>query len=958
MVMASSGKTQAQTFTWLNPLTGTTNWSAGSWSPSTPPTGGATTVSLIFQQIGTGTYTASNDLGNPFVLGNLFFISSGGGITVNNLASNSLEFNNALGPAGIFMPDLGNSTLATGAGGNTVLNTSLLNITQSPTAFGSLAINTILTGGAAIEINVPTPTNITNFVDLGSANTFGGGVTLNSGNLRLSSTTPLGSGQLTINGGSLGTTGALTISNNIVLNSADLINTGSITLSGVISQSGAIPRSVRHMPTASSITLTMTNTNTYTGVTSVGINPLMSANGPVSGSLTLSGQNGAIPNSTFIEITTGTLTINTATAGQNNNDRINDGATIRSVGGTVLLTGGNAVTTLENVGTLAFSGSTFVTIDAGTTGNTGTTLQSDSLARINRGQILFRANNANFGQPIAANVANMIFDTAPGLIGGGGAPGSTTISIIPYAIGGTTTASTGTELVTYGANGVRPLSTTAEYATTITSGSTTANNVRLTAAAAITAPTTINALVVATTTPFTGSTSTLTLSAGTLLHTSAFTLPTAMTLDFGSAEGCLFNNAAMTVDGTLLGSSGLTKTGGSNLILNASANVNVSGPLTINQGGVQFADATKLNSFSLIIMNGRSSTTTPGLVLSGATTSQNVNKQIVSTEGFARFTGSTTAGVFLVIDGQLTGPGGFITTGGGNVELTNTSNNFQGQFRHFSGNLRFGSDAVFGNAPSIDIGTLATSGIILSGNWTTNRPINFSFSSQLDTNGFDMVMNGRITGVAGTINKVGAGRWEITTAGALGQSVTAGASATTTTVNINAGELRVTNPFGSATGTATVNINNAGTILSGTGRMAGVVTVAAPSIIAPGLGGTTQGVLSADSNLIINGTYEVDGDLFGGSDLLFVANNLTLGGASVIDFKNPANYAPGTVYTLAVFNGTLTGTFATTLNLPPSHTLLYAPNSILLVPEPTSVLGFSALGLLACRFARRRLARA
>jgi hypothetical protein len=216
-----------------------------------------------------------------------------------------------------------------------------------------------------------------------------------------------------------------------------------------------------------------------------------------------------------------------------------------------------------------------------------------------------------------------------------------------------------------------------------------------------------------------------------------------------------------------------------------------------------------------------------------------------------------------------------------------------------------------------------------------------------------MVTNGIITGIGGTINKIGNGRWTISSAGALGQSLTSGTSATTTTINVAAGQLRVTNTTGSATGTATLNINGT-SALEGTGAIAGVTTVANTAFLRPGLDAGTFGTLTFDSNLTLNGTFVVDGDLLGNNDQILVRNSLTLGAASIIDFGNAANYDANTSYLLATILGTRTGTFATELNLPSTHAISYSTNAIFLIPIPEPhLLGFAALGLVMTRLRRR-----
>ena len=430
-----------------------------------------------------------------------------------------------------------------------------------------------------------------------------------------------------------------------------------MTLTGAITEGGT-PRGLTLLNN-SSVTLTLQGTNTYSGPTTIAINDRMSANGPAIGSLTFSGANGsALNSSSFTFNGGGTLTFDNSAAGANNNNRIGDAAPIVISGGTLVMNGANGGATLENGGQLSGRGSVFVTMNAGTAGNTGTTLQLDGLTRLDRAQFLFRGNAATFGSALGANVANLLFDAAPTLVGGAGGAGTSTIPIIPFAVGGIATGSTGTDFVTYGAaNGVRPLAA-GEYATTITSGATTLDNVKLAAAQAITAPTSINALATTTGTPFTGSTSTLTITSGaTLVNTTAATIPAAMTLAYGGAEAVIHNNVTFTVDGILSGTNGLTKTGTSALVLNNVGNT-ISGTLTLNQGTINFTDAAVIGSLTDIRVNGRSSTSTGGLSLTGAG-SATVAKAMTVTDGFALLQSGTGT---LTYSGAITARAGFWST--------------------------------------------------------------------------------------------------------------------------------------------------------------------------------------------------------------------------------------------------------------------------------------------------------
>lgn len=96
--------------------------------------------------------------------------------------------------------------------------------------------------------------------------------------------------------------------------------------------------------------------------------------------------------------------------------------------------------------------------------------------------VLFRGTNLGLS-PMddgAANHSTIKFATAPRLIGGGGAAGSTFVSIIPQSICDVIHDGYGSSFATYDATyGIRPLDLETEYASAITSGATGRENVRL-----------------------------------------------------------------------------------------------------------------------------------------------------------------------------------------------------------------------------------------------------------------------------------------------------------------------------------------------------------------------------------------------------------------------------------------------------------------------------------------------
>lgn len=256
---------------------------------------------------------------------------------------------------------------------------------------------------------------------------------------------------------------------------------------------------------------------------------------------TTSGLTGATRASS-VTLSRGILTVG-GNAGANNVEAITNALTIDGVNG--------------------YSGAVYVNPNA----SKNARLTAGSLVRANHGVALFSGTNlgANTIASATANSGNISFATAPtGLVGGGGAAGTTTISILPWAIGGTTSSDTGSTFVTYTAdNGIRTLNTATEFASTLTDGATSSDNVRLTASTALTQTTTINSLIVAPTAATTISGGTLKITSGAVLLNPANTSVTTVissNLDFGSAEGIIgasFNRTVQ-LSGSISGTGGLT----------------------------------------------------------------------------------------------------------------------------------------------------------------------------------------------------------------------------------------------------------------------------------------------------------------------------------------------------------------------------------------------------------------
>jgi autotransporter-associated beta strand protein len=171
-------------------------------------------------------------------------------------------------------------------------------------------------------------------------------------------------------------------------------------------------------------------------------------------------------------------------AAANLSDRIADAASITLNSGLLSLVGSSAGNSSETVGTITLN-SRESQIKVDRNGNNAT-LTGQSLARGD-----WKGVGTVLGNGTLGTTTFIKFNTAPTLYGGGGAAGTTTMSIIPWLYD-----STRTSFVTYdGANGLRPLDTATEYTGTLPDGSVTTQNVLLAAGTTMANDTTINSLV-------------------------------------------------------------------------------------------------------------------------------------------------------------------------------------------------------------------------------------------------------------------------------------------------------------------------------------------------------------------------------------------------------------------------------------------------------------------------------
>lgn len=819
----------------------------------------------------------------------------------------------------------------------------------------------------------------------GAANTYTGGTHINGGILRVTNgdgglgATGAGNG-ISMNGGTFRvSTTALTSSRDILLESGGgtIELFANATLNGIISGNGSLTRTIGS-------TLTLTGANTYTGSTT-----------QVAGTLTVSGANGTIAASSAYDF--GGI-VNLDSSGGNNGNRLNDTGAITSRGMNLSLTGNAAAATNEVAGALEMAvGNTTLTVTANAAQQAS--LNFSSITRQNNTTLFVRGSN--LGATPANGVAQITSATAPGtLVGGGGAAGTTNISILPWAVGNlSATATLGSSLVTVnGSGGFRPLATS-EYAAAI--GGNATDNVRITATT--TAPAgTVNALLFAPAAAATLSGGTIGITSGALVYSPTATATSTISagLDFGSAQGVIHSSNLLTISGPISGSNGILVNAYNANALTLSGASTYTGATVISLGQVTVAGGGTIGSAAPsplgqttapIILNIGSATTrlwvsadtvfNRDFIITGSQNSSftagvgstaNFNITINGNVDLQRRLTIENGALPVTINGVVSGPGG-LTEAFASLVVLNGANTYSGPTEINTGTFELGNDSAFGT------GTVFFSGVgFIRGSGTAARTVanNFvyqtatahtysgtaplTFTGNHDLNGGNRTL--AITNTAGTnfaglvsngsITKTGVGTLSLTRAA--GNTYTGG-----TVLGANAGILNVVNSSGSGTGSGVVSIGT-GSTLAGSFIISGNTTVA--GTLSPGDGGANAiGTANFGGNLTLSGTTLLEIAAAGSADRLNVSGLLTLGGTINIVSLGGYVVQPGDVIDLADW-GTLAGTATVNtsgLTLAPGVTLdtsnLFTNGTITAVPEPTTValLGLGGAAFLGLRRRRR-----
>jgi autotransporter-associated beta strand protein len=968
-----------QTYTWIGGAPGgnfsdNTKWLNGSG----PGTGtGSDTTALVFNTINAAAITASNNNGTPFVVNSLTF-NVNDPFTLNSTTS-AWQYQFAGTSPFISMNGLGIvSTFTTG--GNIALAADTTIGGNGP---GNLSLSGVISeigGSHALTISGGPSPRALRMVSLGGANTFTGGLTIDGGTVNASGgiQTAFGAagGTVTVtsNGGSIGIAQTFTSSLGTLQLNGDVhfIGGGGLTLGGSGGVATVVQGSGRLCESFATGGLTIngdcgsTAASPYTGAVIIDQSELPNMGTALVGSLTLGAQagqsttlNGSLNAVPSFDVRAGGLLLlnNNVTDSVQNGDRIGDSTPVNLRSGSILLNGPapsgthsyTPASLSEKIGTLSCAGSCTVTV-APTTGTTvSTTLEADSLVRVERGTINIRGTALGDGTSALRGRVILTHPLASSeFVGGGGAAASQNISILPYAVGGTGTGDFGTTLVTYDTDGFRPLSTGEYYGADLAPADSTAN-VRLAPTVspgqvANNASTTMNALVLAnngtTVDASVTGTGTLNITSGAIIANPRNAMTSiSNNIAFGAAEGVIstpgFNGLKIT--GNLTGSNGLTKTNngqttGNNILVLTGDNSGLTGTLTLDGGVVQFSSDLALPGTGAIVCNGSYiNTTGPALGLfyvggPALTISRNisVNTGYLTIKQFDA-TGTQPSIGMLTVAGQISGAGSVCyqaqnpsITNAGAIWVTNTGNTYTGATRFSTGFVHIAGDGCTGAGGGWSFGGAGT--LVLEGDVTNSRHINFEAgaTATINTNGHNMTLNGPITCLplaslnpgtsTGGFNKNGAGTLTLTNP----TNLLPGA------ISVLAGSLIVNGSFGpSAANAITVA---SGATLGGSGTLYRNITINAGGMLSPG---NSPGTMST-GNVALNGTLAADVNGTSAADLLNVTGTVTLGATSALNLA--VTGTPSGPVIIVQNDGTdaVTGTFATVTGLPAGVTISYA----------------------------------
>ncbi|MGS1010052.1 autotransporter-associated beta strand repeat-containing protein [Achromobacter anxifer] len=360
-------------------------------------------------------------------------------------------------------------------------------------------------------------------------------------------------------------------------------------------------------------------------------------------------------------------------------------------------------------------------------------------------------------------------------------------------------------------------------------------------------------------------------SGGTVVDTqTARTVANGITLNGALAVGGLNE---LTLQGVIDGNGSLTKNGIANLSLTG---VNrYSGGTTLNAGSITVNNAGALGSGDLTVGGAARLIGSAPLSLGNA----------IHLNAGLTLPGSAA----LTLGGMIDGAAGVAKSGTGTLTLSG-SNTYSGGTALADGTLIVGSNTALGT------GVLATvNGAALDNSAAVSLANDVTVGSgSLNVLGsHDLTLKGKITGTGG-LTKSG-----------LATLTLAGANTYVGNTQVNAGALLVD---GSVSGAVTAN---SGGTLGGNGRIGGGAEIASGATLSPGHAG--PGTLTVNGNLTLHANSATRFELGQAGAVGGVSNDLvSVGGNLALDGALTANAASAGWYRLFNYDGSLSGSFAST----------------------------------------------
>nr|WP_222533414.1 Ig-like domain-containing protein [Azospirillum sp. 412522] len=689
-----------------------------------------------------------------------------------------------------------------GASGTLALGGNALTVTQASNGTFSGAI----TGTSSGSLTLNAAANSTSLTLDGTTNStgFAGGITVTKGWLQVSADSNLGTGTLTLNGGTLRLSAtAATISNAVAIGSSGgtisvAPSGGNLTLSGVLSGSGNLIKAA-------------------------------------GGDLTLSGNNSGF---------SGAFTINSGTVTVSHANALGDatGGTTVADGAALVLSGG--ITIAENLtlsgsgvssggalvsasGTNTVSGTVTLNADATVTATSALTVSGvvsggNALTKAGTGTLTLSGDNSYSGATtvsagtLVAGHANALGTTAAGTTVGSGAAVEIANGITlaeNFSIAGTGVGSTG--------------------ALTVASGSTVtlSGTVTLTADASIGGAGTLTVSGVVS-----GSNALTKVGSGTLTLSGNNSYSGATTVSGGTLVAGHANALGTTAAGTTVSSGAAVEiANGITLAENfsiAGTGVGSTGALTVASGSTATVSGTVTLTANAGI--GGVGTLTVSGAIGGSFNLTKPGAGTLTLSGNNSYTGTTTisAGTLIAAHDNALG-----TTAGGTTVSS-------GATLALADGITLAEALTIGGVGVSSAGALQ----VTSGSATVSGAITLSGNTTIGVSGTGLTLSNAI---GGAFNLVKDGTGTLTLSGT---------NTYTGTTTVGAGTLTVTGTLnGSSAGAVTVGT---GGTLAGTGTVNGGLTVQSGGTLSPGIAGTNSGVgtLTVNGGLTIQsgGTLAVD----------------------------------------------------------------------------------------------------